>query len=306
MEPAAAVATALFTVATSLKSRLFFASTVPLPTMEPSAGTTASRLSARSPVVAMCKLVVNFSMIKSPPDLIPASAPMPDNFCPRSKPASFPLNKPIVPSVTSLSVGPETWRLVFIVPALSRDLSGRLMPRAGRKDSRSVAGRPSPVIFRSTAKLSPSDLYVPLRLDLAFPIFSVEGCSTPVPFTRSYLVSKLTTAGTPAGLPPATSTAFESFNWPFVAIWPFSLTKFASMSATPPSPSEGSRKPVLARLSPLIVSFTFCGVSAASSASTGPILPSIFMVPPPGNSIENRTGKLFFIATLVAVRFTFE
>src|SRR5258708_26537532 len=39
---------------------------------------------------SMCKLVVNFSMIKSPPDLIPASAPMPDNFCPRSKPASFP------------------------------------------------------------------------------------------------------------------------------------------------------------------------------------------------------------------------
>src|SRR5258708_13226438 len=189
-------------------------------------------------------------MIKSPPDLIPASAPIPDILGPRSRPASFPLNKPIVPSVTSLSVGQETWRFVFIVPALSRDLSGRLMPRAGRKDSRSVAGRPSPVIFRSTAKSSPSDLYVPLRLDLAFPIFSVEGCSTPAPFTRSYLVSKLTTAGTPAGLPPATSTSFDHFNYPFFAILPFSLPSFASISPTPPIPHPHSTNPLLARFPP--------------------------------------------------------
>ena len=208
------------------------------------------------------------------------------------------------PSVTSLFVGPVMSRFVLSVPAVSLDLSGRLIASAGRNDSRSVAGSPSPASFRSTTNSSPSDLYVPLKWDLAFPIFTVEGFSTPVPLAISYLVSKFRPKGTPDGFPPAISSAFDSFRLPFVAICPPWLTRFASMSTVPPRPREGSRNPVFARSSALIVSFTSWGVNAASCASTGPTLPSIFMVPPPGSPIEKTSGNWLFIETSLAVRFT--
>src|SRR5208283_4815676 len=76
------------------------------------------------------------------------------------------------------------------------------------------------------------------------------------------------------------------------------------MSTVPPKPSEGSRKPVFPRSSALMVSFTSWGVSAASCASTGPSLPLIFIVPPPGSPIEKTSGTWFFVETSRAVRFT--
>src|SRR5258708_328931 len=78
-----------------------------------------------------------------------------DIFEPRSKPESFALFRPMVPSVTSLLVGPLTIRLVFRVPAVSDEPLGRFTPIAGRKASRSLAGIPSPVIFKSTSVASP-------------------------------------------------------------------------------------------------------------------------------------------------------
>src|SRR5208282_925584 len=83
--PPAAPSMELFTVATSLKSIVFFESSVPPPTTDPSVGTTRLKLSARKPVGAMCTSEVIFSMSKSFPDLIPASDATPDIFCPRSK-----------------------------------------------------------------------------------------------------------------------------------------------------------------------------------------------------------------------------
>src|SRR5450432_436243 len=129
-------------------------------------------------------------MSKSLPVLIPAKEPTPTIFDPRSNPESLALNNPIVPSVTNLFDGPVICRLVLRVPAVNFDPDGKLIASAGKKDSRSVAGSPSPFTFISTTNSSPSDLYVPVKFDFALPIFTVEGFSTPEPFTISYLVSK--------------------------------------------------------------------------------------------------------------------
>src|SRR6516164_4887327 len=84
-------------------------------------------------------------------------------------------------------------------------------------------------------------------------------------------------AGTPAGDPPATRTAFEILACPLVVISPFRLTRLASTSTKPPRPRLGSRKPVAPRFRLLAVSFTSWGVKAASCGSTGPTLPAIFI-----------------------------
>ena len=248
---------------------LFLESRVPPPTTVPSDGTTKSMLSAFNPVGAMCTFDVNFSMSRSFPVLIPASDPIAAIFEPRLNPASFPLNNPIVPSVTNLFVGPVTRRFALSVPAVSFDPDGRLIPSAGKNASRSVAGKFCPSTFKSTTKSSPSDLYVPDRFDLALPIFATDGLITPVPFCRSYFVSKSSVSGTPDAWPPATSTAFDSFIVPFVAITPPWLTSVASISTMPPSPMDGSRNPVEARFRLAIFNFTSCGVNAASFWSTG-------------------------------------
>src|SRR5204863_401223 len=144
-------------VAAILKSRLFFESSVPAPTSVPSAGIAARKFSASSPVGAMCKLVVIFSMSKSWPVFRPVSAEIVDILDPRSKPASLALYSPTVPVVISLLVGPVIFRFVLSAPAATEAPFGRWMPSAGRKASRSRAGMFSPSTFALTMVASPGD-----------------------------------------------------------------------------------------------------------------------------------------------------
>src|SRR5580692_5079200 len=76
--------------------------------------------------------------------------------------------------------------------------------------------------------------YVPERLRAAVPILSTDGFSTPVFLTRSYFVSKLTVTGSVAGVPPATSSAFESLVVPLVDAEPLADEMFPSRSRMPP------------------------------------------------------------------------
>src|SRR6267143_746670 len=70
---------------------------------------------------------------------------------------------------------------------------------------------------------------------------------TPACFRRLYLVLKATVRGTPGGEPPAMSRALESLAVPLVSASPPFDSSVLSRSRRPPSPREGSRKPVEAR-----------------------------------------------------------
>src|SRR5215468_7063991 len=175
-------------VAAILKSRLFFESRVPPPARLPTLGTTARKFSARNPFGATWTLLVIFSISRSLPVLRPVRAETADIFEPRSNPSSLALNKPTVPSVTSLLVGPLMFKLVLSVPTLSEAPLGRFTPIAGKNASKSFADIPSPASFKSTTVASPGDAYVPLNLAVADPIFTVDGFSTPAFFRKSYFV----------------------------------------------------------------------------------------------------------------------
>src|ERR1043166_6044717 len=197
-------------VAAILKSRLFFASSVPAPVKLPTLGTTARKFSARKPFGAMWTLVVSFSISRSFPVFNPVRAETADILEPRSNPASLAEYSPIVPSVTSLFVGPFTLRLVFSVPAVSEAPLGRFTPIAGRNASRSLADIPSPFNFKSTVVVSPCEAYVPFRCAVAPPILIVEGVSKPEFLRRSYFVPYSTFKGTAGRGPPGTNSAFEN------------------------------------------------------------------------------------------------
>src|SRR5216683_881642 len=101
--------------------------------------------------------VAAISKSRSWPVFRPVSAEMVDILDPRSKPASFALKRPTVPVVISLLVGPAISRLALRVPAASEAPFGRLMPRAGRKASRSRAGMFSALTFALTTVASPAE-----------------------------------------------------------------------------------------------------------------------------------------------------
>src|SRR5580692_13222604 len=198
-------------VAAILKSNAFLELMVPPPTSVPTAGTTASKLVAWIPSGAIRTLLVIFWISRSFPDFTPVSDEIADSLDPRSNPASFALKRPTVPAVTILSVGPERFRSSLSVPS-SRDAPfGKLIPRAGKNACKSFTGRFCPLTL--ICKIAPSlgTSYVPDRFVTALPIFNVDGSSTPVFLTRSYFVWKLIVTGIDDGVPPATSSAFDSF-----------------------------------------------------------------------------------------------
>src|SRR5438034_11837602 len=94
-----------------------------------------------------------------------------------------------------------------------------------------------------------------------------------------YLVLKFTSTGTPAGEPPATRSALESFTLPLVSASPPREDTVPSRSTTPPRPAEESRKHVQARFSALIASLASSGVSEVSSCFTGPAVPARLNLP---------------------------
>src|SRR5260370_42581375 len=106
---------------------------------------------------------------------MPVSMLIVDIFEPRSKLAIFALKSPTVPLVTSLLVGPVTLRLVLRVPAASEAPFGRWIPSAGRKASRSRAGRFSPSILTFRMVSSAGALNWPDKGGLVVPIFKWDG-----------------------------------------------------------------------------------------------------------------------------------
>src|SRR6266446_3903952 len=163
---------------------------------------------------------------------------------------------------------------------------------------------PSTLTCRMAASESAGTSYVPLRCATALPIFSVEGSRTPWFLRKSYFVLKSTTTGTAAGEPPATSNALESFALPLKCASPFFDAMLAFRSSRPPSPAEGSSRPVVARFRLLMVSLAFTGVSAVFSWSRGPAVPSSLRLPPPGRLAVSVTGNWVVRETLDAARST--
>ena len=142
---------------------------------------------------------------------------------------------------------------------------------------------------------------MPRRRAAALPIFNSDGFSTPALLRRLYLVLKFTSTGTPAGEPPATRSALESFTLPLVSASPPREDTVPSRSTTPPRPAEESRKPVKARFSALIASLASSGVSEVSSWFTGPAVPASLNLPPCGRSAVTVTGNCETMETSEAV-----
>src|ERR1700692_4861905 len=100
------------------------------------------------------------------------------------------------------------------------------------------------------------------------------------------------TAGSDAGEPPAINRALDNLAVPLVSDSPFREPRVASRSRRPPSPKEGSRKPVEARSRELTLSLALTGLSEALDRSRGPTLPSNLNLPPPGRSAVTTTENL--------------
>src|SRR5437016_2417328 len=111
----------------------------------------------------------------------------------------------------------------------------------------------------------------------------------------------LVAGGSPAGVPPATRSALESFTLPLVSASPPREDTVPSRSTTPPRPAEESRKPVKARFSALIASLASSGVSEVSSWFTGPAVPASLNLPPCGRSAVTVTGNCETMETSEAV-----
>src|SRR5579862_4218598 len=88
--------------------------------------------------------------------------------------------------------------------------------------------------------------------------------------------------GTRDGEPAGTSLILLALTVPFDVIWWPSDIRAPLKSTMPPTPVDGSTKPVDARSRCPTSSFAFRGVSDASVASIGPAFPSTFTVPSPG------------------------
>src|SRR5260370_22613614 len=102
-----------------------------------------------------------------------------DMLEPRSKLAIFALKSPTVPLVTSLLVGPVTLRLALRAPAASEAPFGRWIPSAGRKASRSRAGRFSPSILRFRMVSSAGGCYLPGKRGARLATFKEVGSRRP-------------------------------------------------------------------------------------------------------------------------------
>ncbi len=170
---------------------------------------------------------------------------------------------------------------------------GRLMPSAGKNACKSFAGRLCPsTLMCSTAPCSGIS-YVPERFSAAVPIFSTDGFKTPLFFVRSYLVLKFSSdgIGRRSSALRDQQQLSRALQFLFVSATPPCDATVASRSRMPPSPADGSRKPVEARFSELIVNFASSGVRTAFAGLCGPAVPSTLKLPPPGRSALTVNGN---------------